>query len=156
MDHIDFDVRAGGFTPSWAKTAPAKHANEILYGLYSPNEGEILLNGQPVTIHSPSDAIALGIGMIHQHFMLVPSLTVAENVALGLPSSRKPLLDLDVVSEQIVKLSSAYGLQVEPDMPVWQLAVASGSASDPQGAVSRRGAADPGRADRRADASGSR
>ncbi|NLF76145.1 MAG: ABC transporter ATP-binding protein [Chloroflexi bacterium] len=124
VDHIDFDVRAGEVHALLGENGAGKSTlMRILYGLYSPNEGEILLNGQPVTIHSPSDAIALGIGMIHQHFMLVPSLTVAENVALGLPSSRKPLLDLDVVSERIVKLSSAYGLQVEPDMPVWQLAV---------------------------------
>lgn len=123
-DHIDFDVRAGEVHALLGENGAGKSTlMKILYGLYSPNEGEILLNGQPVSIHSPSDAIALGIGMIHQHFMLVPSLTVAENVALGLKSSRGLLLDLDVVSERIVQLSKIYGLHVEPDMPVWQLAV---------------------------------
>jgi simple sugar transport system ATP-binding protein len=96
---------------------------KILYGLYHANEGEILLDGQRAAIHSPSDAIALGIGMIHQHFMLVPSLTVAENVALGQRSSREPLLDLDVVSERIKSLADTYGLRVDPLQPVWQLAV---------------------------------
>ena len=67
----------------------------VLYGFYKPDEGEILLNGAPVSIASPAVAIEHGIGMIHQHFMLVRTLTVAENVALGLPSSRRPLTDLE-------------------------------------------------------------
>ena len=62
----------------------------VLYGLYKPDEGEIRLNGEPVSITSPADAIKHGIGMIHQHFMLVNTLTVAENVALGVRSSRGP------------------------------------------------------------------
>lgn len=96
---------------------------KILYGLYQADEGRILINGEPVQLTSPSDAIRLGIGMIHQHFMLVPSLTVAENVALGLPSSRGPLTDLDRVSARIRELADVYGLQVDPDAYVWQLAV---------------------------------
>ncbi len=62
-----------------------------LYGLYQPDEGEILIDGQPRRVPLAADAIRAGIGMIHQHFMLVPTLTVAENVALGLKSSRGPL-----------------------------------------------------------------
>ena len=73
----------------------------VLYGLYKADEGEIRLNGQPVAITSPADAIDYGIGMIHQHFMLVNTLTVAENVALGLRSSRRPLTDLRRVSARI-------------------------------------------------------
>ncbi len=61
--------------------------------------------------------------MIHQHFMLVPTLTVAENVALGLPSSRGPILDLDRVSTRIVELADTYGLQIDPDAYIWQLSV---------------------------------
>jgi len=76
-----------------------------------------------VTITSPADAIAHGIGMIHQHFMLVPTLTVAENVALGLRSTRGPLKDLARVSARIEELSSAYGLKVTPSAVVWQLSV---------------------------------
>jgi simple sugar transport system ATP-binding protein len=96
---------------------------KILYGMYHANEGEIFLNGERVEISSPTDAINHGIGMIHQHFMLVPTLTVAENVALGLPSSRPPLTDLDVVSKRILELGDIYGLKVDPEAYIWQLAV---------------------------------
>jgi simple sugar transport system ATP-binding protein len=96
---------------------------KVLYGMYQPDEGEIRLNGKPVGIHSPTDAIGLGIGMIHQHFMLVETLTVAENVALGLPSSRGPLTDLDRVSKRIRELGEIYGLEVDPSACIWQLAV---------------------------------
>jgi len=124
VDHVDFDVRAGEVHALLGENGAGKSTlMKILYGLYQANEGEIYLNGQRVTIKSPADAIALGIGMIHQHFMLVPPLTVAENVALGLKSSREPLLDLDVVSARIEQLAKTYGLQVEPSRPVWQLAV---------------------------------
>jgi ABC-type uncharacterized transport system ATPase subunit len=123
-DHVNFDVRAGEVHALLGENGAGKSTlMKILYGLYQPNEGEILLNGQHVSIKSPSDAIAHGIGMIHQHFMLVPSLTVAENVALGLKSSREPLLDLDVVSARILELADIYGLQINPSEPVWQLAV---------------------------------
>jgi simple sugar transport system ATP-binding protein len=96
---------------------------KVLYGMYEPDEGEIWLNGHPARINSPLDAIDLGIGMIHQHFMLVESLTVVENVALGLPSSRGPLTDLDHVSQRMLELAEIYGLQVDPDAYIWQLAV---------------------------------
>jgi simple sugar transport system ATP-binding protein len=76
-----------------------------------------------VVITSPADAIARGIGMIHQHFMLVNTLTVAENVALGTRSSRGPLTDLDAVAERIVELSERYGLRVDPQAVIWQLSV---------------------------------
>ncbi|HEX5810036.1 MAG TPA: ABC transporter ATP-binding protein, partial [Anaerolineales bacterium] len=69
------------------------------------------------------DAISLGIGMIHQHFMLVQTLTVAENVALGLPSSRGPIVDLDRVSKRILELARIYGLKIDPDAYIWQLSV---------------------------------
>lgn len=123
-DRVDFDVRAGEVHALLGENGAGKSTlMRILYGLYAPDEGQILINGEPVDIHSPADAIDLGIGMIHQHFMLVSSLTVAENVALGMPSSRGPLTDLERVSARIVELAAVYGLQVDPEAYVWQLSV---------------------------------
>lgn len=123
-DHVDFDVRSGEVHALLGENGAGKSTlMKILYGLYEPNEGQILLNGEQVHISSPTDAIQLGIGMIHQHFMLVESLTVTENVALGLPSSRGLLTDLDRVSKRIQKLADIYGLQVDPDVYIWQLSV---------------------------------
>jgi ABC-type uncharacterized transport system ATPase subunit len=123
-DHVDFDVRAGEVHALLGENGAGKSTlMNILYGLYHQDEGDIRVNGQPVEIHTPNDAIDLGIGMIHQHFMLVDTLTVTENVALGLPSSRGPLLDLDRVEARIRELAELYGLQVNPKAPVWTLAV---------------------------------
>lgn len=123
-DQVSFDVHAGEIHALLGENGAGKSTlMKILYGLYQPDEGDIYINGQRVTIHSPLDAIRQGIGMIHQHFMLVPELTVAENVALGLRSSRGLRLDLDLVAERIVTLANTYGLKVEPHVPVWQLAV---------------------------------
>ena len=121
---VDFDVHAGEIHGLLGENGAGKSTlMKVLYGMYAPDEGEIRVNDKPVTIVSPTDAIALGIGMIHQHFMLVESLTVAENVALGLPSTRGPLTDLDRVSKRIRKLEELYGLQVDPNAYIWQLAV---------------------------------
>jgi general nucleoside transport system ATP-binding protein len=123
-DGIDFDLHSGTVHTLLGENGAGKSTlMKILYGFYQPDEGEIRLHGSPIRITSPADAIALGIGMIHQHFMLVPTLTVAENVALGLPSSRGPLTDLDRVSSRIRDLSETYGLRVDPDALVWQLSV---------------------------------
>jgi simple sugar transport system ATP-binding protein len=123
-DHVDFVVSAGEVHALLGENGAGKSTlMKILYGLYEPNEGQILINGSPVQILSPNAAIELGIGMIHQHFMLVETLTVAENVALGLPSTRGPLTDLNLVSARIEELASTYGLQVDPGAYIWQLAV---------------------------------
>ncbi len=123
-DRVDFDVRAGEVHALLGENGAGKSTlMKVLYGMYAPDEGEIWINGEPVSIASPTDAIGLGIGMIHQHFMLVESLTVAENVALGLPSSRGPLTDLDHVSKRILELADIYGLRVDPGAYIWQLAV---------------------------------
>ena len=123
-DHVDFDVKSGEVHALLGENGAGKSTlMKILYGLYHPDEGEILLNGKPVRISSPTDSINLGIGMIHQHFMLVQTLTVAENVALGLPSSRGALTDLDRVSKRIVELADIYGLKIDPAAYIWQLSV---------------------------------
>ncbi|MCA9927533.1 MAG: ABC transporter ATP-binding protein [Anaerolineales bacterium] len=123
-DHVNFDVKAGEIHALLGENGAGKSTlMKILYGLYQPTEGEIFLNGEPITIHSPNDSMQYGIGMIHQHFMLVDNLTVAENVALGLPSSKGIQLDLDVVSARVRELAEKYGLQVDPDAVISKLAV---------------------------------
>lgn len=123
-DDVDFDLRSGEVHTLLGENGAGKSTlMKILYGLYQADEGEIYLNGEQVTIADPTAAIDHNIGMIHQHFMLVDTLTVAENVALGLPSSRGPLTDLDTVSERIDELGSQYGLEIDPSAVVWQLAV---------------------------------
>ena len=95
----------------------------IVYGLYHPTSGEILVNGEPVVFHTPKDAIARGIGMVHQHFQLVPVMTVVENVMLGDESTKLGKLDRKLVAARITELSERYGLAVDPhavieDLPV--------------------------------------
>ena len=123
-DQVNFDVYSNEVHALLGENGAGKSTlMRILYGLYQPDEGQITIDGQLVKIESPHDAIQNGIGMIHQHFMLVPTLTVAENVALGLPSSRGVLTDLDKVSARVVQLAELYGLEVDPEAYVWQLAV---------------------------------
>jgi simple sugar transport system ATP-binding protein len=96
----------------------------VLYGLLQPDEGEILIDGTPWRFKSPKDAIAAGIGMVHQHFMLVPTFTVAENVTLGVEQSgRGGLLDRRGTRREVRELSRAYGLDVDPDALVENLPV---------------------------------
>jgi simple sugar transport system ATP-binding protein len=123
-DGVCFDVTAGEVHALLGENGAGKSTlMRQLYGMYQPDEGDILLDGRKVAFHSPADAINAGIGMIHQHFMLVPTLTVTQNVALGLRSSREPMLDLAKVAARVTELSRAYGLKVEPDAYVWQLSV---------------------------------
>ncbi|MGD8584019.1 MAG: ABC transporter ATP-binding protein [Chloroflexota bacterium] len=123
-DHVDFDIKAGEIHALLGENGAGKSTlMKILYGMYAPDEGEIYLDGEKISIHSPTDSISHGIGMIHQHFMLVDTLDVAQNVALGLKSSREPRLDLDIVSERITELSERYGLKVDPRANVGRLAV---------------------------------
>ncbi|HBG74845.1 MAG: heme ABC transporter ATP-binding protein [Chloroflexi bacterium GWB2_49_20] len=123
-DRVCFDINQGEVHALLGENGAGKSTlMRQLYGLYRPDEGEILINSKPYTFNSPADAIEAGIGMIHQHFMLIPTFTVAENVALGLKSSREPVLDLDKVSARIRKLSQLYGLNVDPSAYLWQLSV---------------------------------
>ena len=96
----------------------------VLYGLYEPTEGEILVDDKPVTFRGPGDAMAAGIGMVHQHFMLVPVFTVAENVALGAETTKSAgFLDLDDTRRKIREISDRYGFDVDPDALIEDLPV---------------------------------
>ncbi len=124
-DHVRFDLRPGEVHALLGENGAGKSTlMNILYGLYQPDEGEILVRGAPVTFHSPRDAIARGIGMVHQHFMLVPPLTVTENIMLGEESVRAGvLLDRQAAATRIRALSEQYTLRVNPDAVVRDLSV---------------------------------
>lgn len=93
-----------------------------LYGIYTPDEGKILIDGHEVRIASPSEALANGIGMVHQHFKLVDTLTVLENIMLGLPAKRQKI-DFAPVRRKLLALCEEYGFHVDPDAQVWSLPV---------------------------------
>jgi general nucleoside transport system ATP-binding protein len=124
-DRVDFDVYPGEVHALLGENGAGKSTLvSVLYGLYTPNEGEILVDGEPVQIDSPATAIRLGIGMVHQHFMLVPVMTVAENIVLGQePTQHGGLLDLKAARARVRDLSERYGLAVDPDATIEDVTV---------------------------------
>ena len=131
-DHIDLVVQPGEIHALLGENGAGKSTlMNVLYGLIQPDEGEILLDDQPVAIRSPRDAIRAKVGMVHQHFMLVPVFTVAENVTLGSEPVRKGpfglpsfgLLDRRRARREVLALSERFGLRVDPDALVEELPV---------------------------------
>ncbi len=124
-DHIDLEVRPGEIHALLGENGAGKTTlMNILYGLARPDEGVIRLDGKPVQISGPSDAIARGINMVHQHFMLVPVFTVAENILLGDETMANPIfLDRKESSRRIRELGSRFGFEIDPDAKVGSLSV---------------------------------
>ena len=121
-DHVDFSLNKGEIHALLGENGAGKTTlMNILYGIYGADEGTIEINGQPVEIQSPRDAIALGVGMVHQHFMLVPNFTVAQNVLLGIQD--RFWVNISQVEEELTALSEKYGLKIDPKARVSSLSV---------------------------------
>ena len=122
-DHVNFDLKTGEIHALLGENGAGKTTlMNILYGHYRPDEGEIYVNGHKVVIKSPRDAIKLGIFMVHQHPLLVETLSVAENIAIGTElGKRKIIFPVSEIREKIVEFSKKYGFKINPDAKIWQL-----------------------------------
>ena len=123
-DNVNFDLRKGEIHALLGENGAGKSTlMNLIYGLHRPDKGEIIVNGKTIDIHSPNDSIAAGIGMVHQHFMLIPVFTVAENVMLGDEETKRGSLDRISVAKKINEISKQYGLDVDPNALVGPLPV---------------------------------
>ena len=141
-DHVDFELLEGEVHALLGENGAGKSTlMNILYGLYHPDEGDILLKGKKVSFSSAKDAIEAGIGMVHQHFMLIPVMTVAENIVLAEePTYAGVMLDFREAKKKVRELSERFGLAVDPDARIQDITVGAAAAGgDPEGPLPRRG-----------------
>jgi simple sugar transport system ATP-binding protein len=124
-DHVDFDLRRGEVHALLGENGAGKSTlMSILYGLYTPDSGEILMNGKPVAIGSPKNAIELGIGMVHQHFMLIPVMTVTENIVLANePVHAGILLDESAAEKRVAEVARTFNFAVDPHARIQDITV---------------------------------
>jgi ABC-type uncharacterized transport system ATPase subunit len=123
VDHVDLDLRVGEIHALLGENGAGKSTlMNVLAGLYRAEDGSVRIHGQPVDLRSPRDAIERGVGMVHQHFMLVPSQTVTENILLGLDEPRF-FMRLAEYDRQVAQLGERFGLRVDPKARIWQLSV---------------------------------
>jgi ABC-type uncharacterized transport system ATPase subunit len=123
-DHVDFELAPGEVHALLGENGAGKSTlMNILYGLYHPDEGEFRLRGQPLRIDSPHAAIDAGIGMVHQHFMLIPVMTVAENIVLAVEPRKGPFIDHDAANEKVRDISKRFGLAVRPEAMIESISV---------------------------------
>jgi len=124
-DNVNLELNTGEVLSLIGENGAGKSTlMSVLYGMYKPDEGEILIDGAPLVFASPADAIAAGIGMVHQHFMLVPVFTVAENVVLGVePTGSLGKLKIDEARRMVREISDKYNLDLDPDAVIEDLPV---------------------------------
>src|ERR1044071_4603567 len=124
-DHVDFELRRGEIHALLGENGAGKSTlMNVLYGLYHPDEGEIVVNGKPIRIGSPHAAIDAGIGMVHQHFMLIPVMTVAENIVLAEePRTAGVLMDYREAVARVRRISDQFGLAVDPNAKIENITV---------------------------------
>lgn len=123
-DSVSLELKEGEILALLGENGAGKTTlMNMLCGLYQPDEGDVLINGEPVMIDTPLKAGELGIGMVHQHFMLVPNLTVKENVALCMFNSSTIKLDMDAVTDKIKEIADRHKINIDPDAYIWELSV---------------------------------
>ena len=123
-DHINLTVHKGEVHAILGENGAGKSTlMNVLCGLYKPTSGHIELNGKEVTFHSPKDAIDMGIGMVHQHFMLIQPFTVTDNIILGVEPTKGLTVDKKTAREKVLELSERYNMKIDPDAKIEDISV---------------------------------